>query len=85
MIPAGIPSESGRDRTMAGRSGGLMLIVAIVTAAGWPYRGRTANLSAIESRLDELGTDSGASRDGAPAAGSEGGSVALPFSHSAFL
>lgn len=39
---------------MLGTVGGLSLIVAIVTTVGWIYRGRTASLSAIETRLDEL-------------------------------
>lgn len=37
-----------------GAFGSLALVVAIVTTIGWIYRGRTASLSAIESRLDEL-------------------------------
>lgn len=39
---------------LLGTVGGLSLIVAIVTTVGWIYRGRTASLSAIETRLDEL-------------------------------
>lgn len=37
-----------------GAFGSLALVVAIVTTIGWIYRGRTASLSAIEARLDEL-------------------------------
>lgn len=37
-----------------GTFGSLALVVAIVATIGWIYRGRTASLSAIESRLDEL-------------------------------
>lgn len=39
---------------LLGALGGLALIVAIVTTVGWIYRGRTASLSSIEARLDEL-------------------------------
>lgn len=34
--------------------GSLALVVALVTTVGWIFRGRTASLSAIEARLDEL-------------------------------
>ncbi len=34
--------------------GSLALVVALVTTVGWIYRSRTASLSAIEARLDEL-------------------------------
>lgn len=44
MIPA----------VLLGMIGGLSLIVAIVTSVGWMYRSRTASLTAIETRLDEL-------------------------------
>ncbi|MDX1661094.1 MAG: hypothetical protein R3326_04840 [Gemmatimonadota bacterium] len=37
-----------------GAFGSLALVVAIVTTIGWIYRSRTASLSAIEARLDEL-------------------------------